>query len=262
MKGWRRTEQVRRFLFRYALPVNDAKTSSAKRAVCLVSGGMDSAVTLAEARAAGYSPYALSFRYGQRHVVELEAAARVAAAGGATLHRVVTVDLAALGGSALTDDVEVPKGRSEAEIGTGVPVTYVPARNTVFLAVALGWAEVLGASDLFIGVNAVDYSGYPDCRPEFLRAFEALAMVATAAGSEGGARFRVHAPLLELTKADIVRRALELDVDLGLTHTCYDPIAAETGAVLACGLCDACALRLKGFAEAGLTDPIGYAEPA
>ncbi|TDJ69411.1 MAG: 7-cyano-7-deazaguanine synthase, partial [Planctomycetota bacterium] len=173
---------------------------------------MDSAVTLAEARAAGFAPYALSFRYGQRHAIELAAAERVSAAGGAILHRVVTVDLAALGGSALTADVEVPKGRSEHEIGAGVPVTYVPARNTIFLSVALGWAEVLGARDLFIGVNAVDYSGYPDCRPEFLRAFEALAGVATAAGTEGGQRFRVHAPLLELTKADIVRRAIELDV--------------------------------------------------
>lgn len=225
------------------------------RAVCLVSGGMDSAVVLAEARAAGFAPHALSFRYGQRHAVELEAAARVAAAGGAVDHRVVDVDLSALGGSALTDDIDVPKDRADAEIGAGVPVTYVPARNTVFLAVALGWAEILGATDLFVGVNAVDYSGYPDCRPGFLRAFEALARQATAAGADGGAAYRVHAPLMELSKADIVRRAAELDVDLGLTHTCYDP--AEGG--LACGRCDACVLRLQGFRDAGADDPIPYA---
>lgn len=240
--------------------MTDDASNSAPKAVCLLSGGMDSAVTLAEARAAGFAPYALSFRYGQRHMVELAAAERVSAAGGALEQRVVTVDLSALGGSALTDDVEVPKGRSEGEIGTGVPVTYVPARNTVFLSIALGWAEVLGARDLFIGVNALDYSGYPDCRPEFLRAFEALARVATAAGTEGGQHFRVHAPLLELTKADIVRRAIELDVDLGLTHTCYDPVVKQAGATLACGRCDACALRLKGFAEAGLEDPVAYVE--
>ncbi len=229
-------------------------------AVCLVSGGMDSAVVLAEARAAGFAPCALSFRYGQRHVVELEAAARVARAGGASEHRIVDVDLSTLGGSALTADIAVPKDR--ADIGAGVPVTYVPARNTVFLAVALGWAEVLGAVDLFVGVNAVDYSGYPDCRPEFLRAFEALARVATAAGTERGAVFRVHAPLMTLSKADIVRRGLELGVDFGLTHTCYDPVFAGQGGervALACGRCDACALRLAGFREVGLADPVPYA---
>jgi len=225
------------------------------RAVCLVSGGMDSAVVLAEARAAGFAPHALSFRYGQRHAIELDAAARVASAGGAVEHRVVDVDLSALGGSALTDDIDVPKDRADDEIGAGVPATYVPARNTVFLAVALGWAEVLGATDLFVGVNAVDYSGYPDCRPGFLRAFEALARQATAAGADGGAEYRVHAPLMELSKADIVRRAAELDVDLGLTHTCYDP--AEGG--LACGRCDACILRLQGFRDADAEDPIPYA---
>ncbi len=228
-------------------------------AVCLLSGGMDSAVVLAEARAAGFAPHALSFRYGQRHAVELEAAQRVARAGGAAAHRVVTVDLSAIGGSALTASIDVPKGRERAAIGEGVPVTYVPARNTVFLAVALGWAEVLGATDLFIGVNAVDYSGYPDCRPEFLRAFEALASTATAAGAERGARYAVHAPLLELSKAGIVLRARELGVDLGLTHTCYDPHADSTGRALACGRCDACVLRLEGFERAGLTDPIPYA---
>ena len=241
-------------------PPSTPEDSALPPAVCLLSGGMDSAVCLAEARAAGFEPHALSFDYGQRHGVELAAAERVARAGGAAQQRVVRLDLRALGGSALTDEIEVPTSRDAAEIGQGVPATYVPARNTVFLSVALGWAETLGARDLFIGVNALDYSGYPDCRPEFLRAFEALARVATAAGAERGVEFRVHAPLLELTKADIVRRAAELDVDLGLTHTCYAPHTIE-GTVHACGLCDACLLRLKGFAEAGLTDPIPYVTP-
>jgi 7-cyano-7-deazaguanine synthase len=218
---------------------------------------MDSAVTLYEARAAGFAPHALSFRYGQRHAVELEAARRVARAGGAVDHRTVDVDLSAIGGSALTDEIDVPRDRSEGELSSGVPVTYVPARNTVFLAVALGWAEVLGARDLFLGVNALDYSGYPDCRPAFLQAFERLAAVATAAGTQEGARIRVRAPLLEMTKADIVLRAEELDCDLGLTHTCYDPLAGPP--LLACGRCDACTLRLKGFGEAGRTDPVPYA---
>lgn len=229
------------------------------RAVVLVSGGMDSAVTLAEACAAGFEVFALSFDYGQRHAVELAAAERVAAAGGATEHRTVRLDLSALGGSALTDVLEVPKDRASDEIGAGVPITYVPARNTVFLSVALGWAEVLGARDLFLGINAVDYSGYPDCRPEFVRAFEQLAHVATAAGAERGERFRVHAPLADLSKAAIVRRARELDVDLGLTHTCYDPEPGPEGGALACGRCDACRLRLAGFAEAGVADPVAYA---
>lgn len=230
-------------------------------AVCLVSGGMDSAVVLAEARAAGFAPHALSFDYGQRHRVELAAAARVAAAGGAAQHRVVSVDLGALGGSALTDAIAVPMDRDADAIGEGVPSTYVPARNTVFLAIALGWAEVLGATDLFVGVNAVDYSGYPDCRPAFLEAFEALARTATAAGAEEGARFRVHAPLMELSKAGIVHRAAELEVDLGLTHTCYAPIASPRG-TLACGGCDACLLRLAGFREAASVDPVPYADAA
>ena len=240
--------------------------------MCLVSGGMDSAVTLAEARAAGFDAYALSFDYGQRFMCELEAARRVAANGGAIEHRVVGVDLGSIGGSAITDDIDVPKDRDPDAIGaTGagarVPVTYVPARNTVFLSIALSWAEVLGATDLFIGVNALDYSGYPDCRPEFLSAFEALANVATAASTEGGSRFTVHAPLLERTKAGIVRRAEELGVDLGCTHTCYDPVASDESPEsdwrwLACGRCDACLLRLKGFEEAGRTDPIPYVTPS
>ncbi|QDU66507.1 7-cyano-7-deazaguanine synthase QueC [Engelhardtia mirabilis] len=234
---------------------------AAKRpaAVCLASGGMDSAVVLAEARAAGFEPHALSFRYGQRHAVELDAAVRVCAALVVADHRVVTIDLSALGGSALTDAIDVPKDRSDEEIGRGVPVTYVPARNTVFLSVALGWAEILGASDLFIGVNAVDYSGYPDCRPEFLRAFENLARLATAAGVDGRSSYRVHAPLMDLSKAQIVRRAAELGVDLGLTHTCYDP-RVDGEVVLACGRCDACRLRLAGFEQAGAVDPVRYAE--
>ena len=227
--------------------------------MCLVSGGMDSAVVLAEALAAGFEVHALSFRYGQRHAVELEAAERVARSGGAASHRTVAIDLGAIGGSALTDAIEVPKDRDQGQIGVGVPATYVPARNTVFLSLALGLAETLGATDLFCGVNAVDYSGYPDCRPAFLRAFEHLANLATAAGAEGGARFRVHAPLMELGKREIVLRAEALGVDLGLTHTCYDPLTAG-GRVLACGRCDACRLRLAGFDAAERPDPIAYAE--
>ena len=238
-----------------------------RRAVCLLSGGMDSAVALAEARAAGFETFALSIRYGQRHAVELAAAERVARALGVREHRVVALDLGALGGSALTGDAPVPKDRPLAMIGAqgkGVPNTYVPARNTTFLSIALGWAETLGARDLFCGVNALDSSGYPDCRAEFLAAFERLASLATAAGSERGARFRVQAPLVALDKKAIVLRAHELGVDLALTHTCYDPVPAEgadgeRGAVLACGRCDACALRLKGFREAGLVDPLPYA---
>ena len=233
--------------------------SSAKHAVCLLSGGMDSAVALAEARAAGFATHALTVAYGQRHRCELAAARRVARALGASEHRELALDLAALGGSALTGAGEVPKGRDEASIGAGgVPATYVPARNTVLLALALAWAEALGARDLFLGVNALDYSGYPDCRPEFLGAFEDLARLGTAAGAEHGARFRVHAPLLALSKKEIVLRAEALGVDLGLTHSCYDPRERD-GRVLACGSCDACILRLKGFREAGRTDPQIYA---
>jgi 7-cyano-7-deazaguanine synthase len=220
---------------------------------------MDSAVTLAEARAAGFAVHALTVRYGQRHACELEAARRVARALGAVEQREIAVDLSALGGSALTGKEPVPKGRDEQRITTGgVPATYVPARNTVLLALALAWAEALGARDLFLGVNTVDYSGYPDCRPEFLRAFEGLAALATAAGTEGGARFRVHAPLVALSKRDIVLRAEELGVDLGLTHSCYDPLLRD-GRWLACATCDACTLRLKGFREAGRADPLAYA---
>jgi 7-cyano-7-deazaguanine synthase len=226
------------------------------KAVCLVSGGMDSAVALAEARAAGFETFALTFDYGQRHRLELDAAARVASALGAAEHRVVRIDLSAIGGSALTDSIDVPKDRPIESMSAGIPATYVPARNTVFLAVALGWAEVVGARDLYLGVNAVDYSGYPDCRPEFLEAFERLARVATVAGTERGERFAIHAPLLEMSKADIVRRGMELGVDFGLTHTCYDPREA-----IACGRCDACRLRLRGFEEAGLRDPLRYAAP-
>src|SRR6266487_1382704 len=225
-----------------------------KHAVILLSGGIDSATTLAIAMADGYESCAISFDYGQRHGLELEAARRVARSLGAKEHRVVKIDNRLFGGSALTADVDVPKKRSEKEIGAGIPVTYVPARNTIFLAHALGWAEVIGAGHIFLGVNAIDYSGYPDCRPEFIALFETLANIGTKAGIEGR-RFQIHAPLIKFSKADIIRKARELDVDLALTHSCYDP--APNG--LACGLCDSCQLRLKGFREAGLADPIQYA---
>jgi 7-cyano-7-deazaguanine synthase len=222
-----------------------------RRAVVLLSGGLDSATTLAVAVREGYEAHALTVRYGQRHAIEVERAREIATALGATSHRVAAVDLDFPGGSALTDPaIAVPRSRTDEEIGKGIPPTYVPARNTVLLSVALSWAEVLGARDLFVGVNAVDFSGYPDCRPEFLRAFEALAAVATRAGSEGEG-FRVHAPLLESTKAEIVRRALELGVDVARTVSCYDP--GDGGE--ACGECDACRLRARGFREAGVDDP-------
>ncbi|HVJ69294.1 MAG TPA: 7-cyano-7-deazaguanine synthase QueC [Caulifigura sp.] len=221
-----------------------------KRAVVLVSGGLDSATALAEARQAGFECYAMSFNYGQRHHQELEAARKVSRSLGVVKHVVIDLNLRAIGGSALTDDIEVPKHRDEAKMSAGIPVTYVPARNTVFLAIALGWAETLGAFDLFIGVNAVDYSGYPDCRPEFIKAFESLANLATQAGVEGKGRFRIHTPLIELTKAQIIRRGAELGVDFGQTHSCYDP----TPEGRPCRACDSCLLRAKGFAEAGLTD--------
>jgi 7-cyano-7-deazaguanine synthase len=223
-------------------------------AVVLLSGGLDSTTTLAIARARGFTPYALTVGYGQRHAVELEAARRVAQAMGAAAHKVVELDLRAFGGSALTDDIPVPKDRSDAEIGRGIPVTYVPARNTIFLSLALAWAEVLGAWDVFLGINALDYSGYPDCRPEFIAAFEALANLATRAGVEGRRRFTVHAPLIRLSKKEILRTGLDLGVDYGLTVSCYDP--DRTGA--ACGGCDACRLRLKGVAELGMEDPARY----
>jgi 7-cyano-7-deazaguanine synthase len=220
------------------------------KAVCLLSGGLDSATCLALARREGYACYALSFDYGQRHRVELEAAARVAAAFGAERHMVARIGLDAFGGSALTADIEVPKGRSTADMGHGIPSTYVPARNTIFLSFALAWAEVLGSSDIFIGVNALDYSGYPDCRPEYIEAYERMANLATKAGVEGCARLKIHTPLLGLNKAQIVRLAQELGVPFGLTHSCYDP--GPDGR--ACGQCDACLLRAKGFLEAGLED--------
>jgi 7-cyano-7-deazaguanine synthase len=223
-----------------------------RAAVVLVSGGLDSATTLAIALAEGYECYALSFDYGQRHLRELVSAKKVIAALGVREHLVLRLDLRAIGGSALTADIAVPKGRRPEEMGQDIPVTYVPARNTIFLAHALGWAEVLGAQDLFIGANAHDYSGYPDCRPEFIAAFERLANVATQAGVEGRSRFRVHAPLLECTKAQIVARGHELAVDFGLTWSCYEPQPDER----ACGLCDSCVLRKKGFAEARLADPV------
>jgi 7-cyano-7-deazaguanine synthase len=222
-------------------------------AVVLLSGGLDSATCLAWARAQGYACATLAIDYGQRHRIELDAAARVATALGAREHRVVRVDLSAIGGSALTADVAVPKGREESAMAAAIPVTYVPARNTVFLAVALGWAEVLGATDLVAGMNAIDYSGYPDCRPEFVRAFESLAALATRAGVEG-ASFRVHTPLMALDKAGIIRLGHSLGVDYALTHSCYDP--ASDGR--ACGGCDSCRLRARGFREAGLPDPTRY----
>jgi 7-cyano-7-deazaguanine synthase len=225
-----------------------------KRAVVLLSGGLDSTTTLATTIAEGYETYALSFEYGQRHKIELDAARRIARALGAKEHRVAKIDMRIFGGSALTDDVDVPKKRSVTEIGHGIPVTYVPARNTIFLSYALALAETVGARDIFIGANAIDYSGYPDCRPEFIAAFETLANLATKAGVEG-ARFRIHAPLIKFSKAEIIRKALEFDVDLALTHSCYDP--SPDG--VACGECDSCLLRLKGFREAGLEDPIPYA---
>ncbi|MFT4178673.1 MAG: 7-cyano-7-deazaguanine synthase QueC [Thermomonas sp.] len=224
-----------------------------KPAVVLVSGGMDSAVVLAIAREQGFAPHALSVRYGQRHTSELDAAARVAQALGAVVHKTVHVDLRSIGGSALTDDIDVPTDTDGHEIGVGIPSTYVPARNTIMLSVALGWAEVLGATDLFCGVNAVDYSGYPDCRPEFIASFEQLANLATKAGVEGS-RFRVHAPLMRMSKADIAREGLRLGVDFAQTVSCYQADADG----LACGHCDACRLRAQGFTEAGITDPTRY----
>ncbi|PPU03554.1 7-cyano-7-deazaguanine synthase QueC [Xanthomonas arboricola] len=220
-----------------------------KKAVVLLSGGMDSAAVIALAQEQGFAVHALSVRYGQRHTSELDAAARVAAAQGVIAHKVVDVDLRSIGGSALTDDIDVPDSG-----GDGIPITYVPARNTIMLSLALGWAEVIGANDLFCGVNAVDYSGYPDCRPEFVRAFEVLANLATKAGVEG-AGLRVHAPLQFLSKADIVREGVRLGVDFGLTVSCY---RADAGG-RACGHCDACRLRAAGFADAGVADPTHYA---
>lgn len=221
-------------------------------AVVLLSGGLDSATVLAVARQEGFQPCALSFRYGQRHEVEVVAARRVAAAVGVARHVVVEIDLRMFGGSALTADVAVPRHERVDDLGEGIPVTYVPARNTIFLSFGLAWAETLGASDVFIGVNALDYSGYPDCRPEYVAAYERMANLATRAGVEGRQRLRIHTPLIELTKAQIIERGLALGVDYGLTHSCYDPGVGGR----ACGGCDSCLLRAKGFAELGLEDPV------
>jgi 7-cyano-7-deazaguanine synthase len=234
--------------------------SEPRRAVLLLSGGLDSATVLAIARAQGFEVYALAFSYGQRHDVELRAAERVAKAGGAAELRVVELDLRAFGGSALTSELEVPKGRDAAEIEAAVdeevPVTYVPARNTIFLSFGLAFAEVLSARDIFLGANRVDFSGYPDCRPEFVQAFEELANVATAHAK--GGRIRVHAPLMDMNKADIIREGTRLGVDYAITHSCYDPVLRDDE-VLACGRCDACVLRRKGFTQAGVKDPTRYA---
>jgi 7-cyano-7-deazaguanine synthase len=227
----------------------------ARKAVVLLSGGLDSATTAAIAASEGYALHALSVDYGQRHRFELEAAHRVAEHLGVAEHRTMTIDFGQIGGSALTANIDVPQGRTEAQMACGIPITYVPARNTVFLSLALGYAESLGALDLWIGVNAVDYSGYPDCRPEFIEAFERLANLATKVGVEGDECFRIHTPLINLSKGEIVRRGRMLGVDYSLTHTCYSPDPEG----VACGRCDACQLRRKGFEEAGLADPIRYA---
>jgi 7-cyano-7-deazaguanine synthase len=223
-----------------------------KRAIVLLSGGLDSATVLAVAKSEGFEPYALSFSYGQRHAWELQAAKRVAASIGVAEHRTVAIDLRAFGGSALTDDIAVPKGRTTQEMNGSIPITYVPARNTIFLAFALAWAEVLGANDIYLGVNALDYSGYPDCRPGYIAAFEKMANLATKAGVEGRQALRIHTPLIALSKAEIIRLGRDLGVDYGLTSSCYDP--SHTGEP--CGQCDSCLLRQKGFRENGIEDPL------
>ncbi len=224
------------------------------KVVVLLSGGLDSSTVLAIAQAEGYETYALTFRYGQRHEAELEAARRIANQMNVKQHVIANIDLRIFGGSALTDNIDVPKDRSDDEMSDGIPITYVPARNTIFLSFALAWAEVLSVSDIFIGVNAVDYSGYPDCRPEYITAYENMANLATKAGVEGKQTLKIHTPLIHLSKADIIKTGIKLGVDYSITNTCYDP--APDGA--ACGKCDACVLRLKGFKEAGITDPIRY----
>ena len=228
------------------------------KAVVLLSGGLDSTTVLAIANASGYESYALSFSYGQRHSWELECARKIAANSSVKDHRIAQIDLRVFGGSALTADMSVPKGRSLEEMSEKIPVTYVPARNTIFLSFALAWAEVLGSSDIFVGVNALDYSGYPDCRPEFIEAFERLANLATKAGVEGHQNLKIHTPLISLSKAEIVRKGRELGVDYAMTSSCYDP--SSTGQP--CGACDSCLLRQKGFFENGLTDPLKYREAA
>jgi 7-cyano-7-deazaguanine synthase len=225
-----------------------------RSAVVLLSGGLDSTTTLAICKAEGFTPYAMSFRYGQRHETEIRAAKRVAEHIGVARHEIVQIDLRAFGGSALTDDIPVPKGRGATEMSGGIPITYVPARNTIFLSFALAWAEVLGASDIFIGVNAIDYSGYPDCREEFIKAFQGMADLATKAGVAERQHLTIHTPLIRLTKAEIIRRGLELGVDYSITRSCYDPSSEGE----ACGQCDSCQLRLKGFSEVGLVDPAAY----
>ncbi len=237
--------------------MSESISSNARpKAVVLLSGGLDSATVLAIAREANYDAYALSFAYGQRHCWELECARVVARSGGAKEHRIASIDLRAFGGSALTADIDVPKGRTPEEMSSGIPITYVPARNTIFLSYALAWAEVLGSSDIFIGVNALDYSGYPDCRPEYIAAFERMANLATRAGVEGRQALRIHAPLMSLTKSEIIRKGLELGVDYSLTSSCYDPSPSGEP----CGGCDSCVLRQKGFRENGLIDPLQYRE--
>jgi len=226
-----------------------------RKAVVLLSGGLDSTTVLSIAAAQGYEICAMSFQYGQRHALEIESARKVATAAGVAKHLVVDFDMRAIGGSALTDQIEVPKDRLDNEAAAGIPVTYVPARNTIFLSFALAWAETLGAEDIFIGVNALDYSGYPDCRPEYIESFERMANLATKAGVEERLRLKIHAPLIEMTKAQIIKTGLDLGVDYSLTHSCYDP--SREG--LACGRCDSCLLRLKGFSEAGARDPLLYA---
>jgi len=228
--------------------------NSARKAVVLSSGGIDSTTAMAIAKHEGFKIFSLSFFYGQRHAFELKAAQKVANAIGVTEHLVITIDLKQIGGSSLTDDIDVPKDRDEQEMVREIPVTYVPARNTIFLSFALAWAEVLKSSDIFIGVNAIDYSGYPDCRPEYIDAFERMANLATKAGVEGTTKIRIRTPLIRLTKAAIIQKGIELGVDYALTHSCYDP--SPQG--LACGKCDSCFLRRKGFKEAGVSDPTRY----
>ena len=223
-----------------------------KNAVVLLSGGLDSTTVLAIALELGYSPYALSFRYGQRHSVELESASQVAKEIGAKQHIVADIDLRPFGGSALTADIDVPKDRSTTEMGSDIPITYVPARNTIFLSFALAWAEVLESSDIFIGVNALDYSGYPDCRPEYIAAYECMANLATKTGVKGTQRLKIHTPLIDLTKSQIIQRGIDLGVDYGITSSCYDPGLGGNP----CGQCDSCQLRAKGFVEAGVADPL------
>jgi 7-cyano-7-deazaguanine synthase len=230
-------------------------TDARKPAVVLVSGGLDSATTLAICRRDGYAPHAISFDYGQRHAFELIAARKVCQAAGVARHVVFALDLRSFGGSALTSDLPVPKDRPQSEMSSGIPVTYVPARNTIFLAIALGWAETIGASDIFIGVNAIDYSGYPDCRPEFIAAFARLANLATKAGVEERTDWKIHTPLIAMSKAEIIQTGNQLGVDWSLTFSCYDPDSSGRP----CGHCDSCVLRLQGFAEAGFRDPLEYA---